>query len=53
MKKWKYLSNVTDEMLLAWHKTSALKKFEWLEAMRKLRGLALPKEKRKLLWLLK
>ena len=49
-KKWPHLTNTTDEMLLAWSKTSPLKKMQWLEEVRKLWGLALPKSKRKRLF---
>ena len=49
MKKQSYLSNVSDEMLVAWYKTPAFKKLQWLEQMRQIWGLALSKKKRKLL----
>lgn len=44
-KSWPHLSNVTDEMLLAWYKTSALKKLQWLEDVRQFYIKAVPKKK--------
>ena len=48
-KKLRYISNVTDDMLLAWSRETPFQKMKWLEAMRRIRGLAIPKNKRKLL----
>lgn len=47
MTKWRYKSNVTDEMLIAWDKRSALEKMKWLGALHAIWGKALPKNKRK------
>ena len=46
MKKWRHLSNATDDMLLAWHKCSARKKLQWLESMRQFYQKAVPVNKR-------
>ena len=43
---WPHLSNVTDEMLLVWYKTSAFKKLRWLEDVRQFYIKAVPEKKR-------
>ena len=48
MIKWPHQSNATDEMLIAWQKTSFIEKMKWLEKMRKIRGKALPKKNKKI-----
>ena len=45
-KPWPHLSNVTDEMLLVWYKTSAFKKLQWLKDVRQFYIKAVPKKKR-------
>lgn len=48
IKKWTHLSNATDDMLIAWYKTSAFKKLQWLEETRQFYCKAVPKKKRAL-----
>ena len=45
-KSWPHLSNVKDDMLLKWYKTSALKKLQWLEDVRQFYIKAVPEKKR-------
>ncbi len=44
MKKWTHLSNTTDEMLITWSNSSALRKLQWLEDVRLFYKAAVPKK---------
>ncbi len=44
-QKWTHLTNTTDEMLIKWHQTSALKKLQWLEETRQFYKKAVSKKK--------
>ncbi|VAX36647.1 hypothetical protein MNBD_UNCLBAC01-2063 [hydrothermal vent metagenome] len=45
INQWEHLTNTTDDMLLKWHNTSALKKLQWLEDVHQLYKKAVPKKK--------
>ena len=45
-KKWPHLTNVTDEMLIAWNKRTPYQKLKWLEEIRLFYKLTHSKRKR-------